>query len=605
MTYRRRLSIITALDSYLVLLSIFIGYQLILPSYDLYPSEMLLMTSLILLAAQHLFAHCFHLYKKVWEYASIGELYILLKSITLSHLVTIAIELLIFQTVPVRLLCLSWLFQLLLIGGSRMMWRIIREQVNKESKGSARALIIGAGSAGSLIAKQLLQKPELNIKPVAFIDDDKTKYRLEIMGLPVLGGKEQIVEAVRRWNIDRIIIAIPSLSVTQMQEMYKACAQTGVKTQVMPKIDEILLGRHPVGQLRDVRVEDLLGREPVQLDTSEISNTVKDRVVMVTGAGGSIGSEICRQISKFKPKSIVLVGHGENSIHSILLELKEKFGRNVSYHPEIADIQDREKMFLLMERYKPNVIYHAAAHKHVPLMEHCPKEAIKNNILGTRNVAEAADETGVETFVLISSDKAVNPANIMGATKRFAEMLIMNLGKTSKTKFVAVRFGNVLGSRGSVIPIFKKQIAKGGPVTVTHKDMTRYFMTIPEASRLVIQAGALAKGRQIFVLDMGEPVKIVDLAKNLIQLSGYTTDQIKIEFTGIRPGEKMYEELLNQNEVLAEQVFPKIHIGKAVDVEWTVLKAFMEEFMYLPDNELRERLFSAIGQHEKKLVTAH
>ncbi|ARA87303.1 polysaccharide biosynthesis protein [Bacillus paralicheniformis] len=605
MTYRRRLSIITALDSYLVLLSIFIGYQLISPSYDLYPSEMLLMTSLILLGAQHLFAHCFHLYKKVWEYASIGELYVLLKSITLSHLVTAVLELFFFQNVPVRLLCLSWLFQLILIGGSRMMWRIIREQVNKESKGSLKALIIGAGSAGSLIAKQLVQKPELNIKPVAFIDDDKTKYRLEIMGLPVLGGKEQIMQAVRQWNIDRIIIAIPSLSVTQMQDMYKACAQTGIKTQIMPKIDEILLGRHPVGQLRDVKAEDLLGREPVQLDTSEISNTVKDRVVLVTGAGGSIGSEICRQISKFKPKSIVLVGHGENSIHSILLELQEKFGKHVAYYPEIADIQDREKMFLLMERYKPNVIYHAAAHKHVPLMEKCPKEAVKNNILGTKNVAEAADETGVETFVLISSDKAVNPANIMGATKRFAEMLIMNLGKTSKTKFVAVRFGNVLGSRGSVIPIFKKQIARGGPVTVTHQDMTRYFMTIPEASRLVIQAGALAKGRQIFVLDMGEPVKIVDLAKNLIQLSGYTTDQIKIEFTGIRPGEKMYEELLNQNEVLAEQVFPKIHIGKAVDVELTVLKTFMEEFMYLSDRELRERLFQAIGQHEKKLVTAH
>lgn len=605
MTYRRRLSIITALDSYLVLLSIFIGYQLILPSYELYPSEMLLMTSLFLLGSQHLFAHFFHLYKKVWEYASIGELCVLLKSITLSHLMTIFIELLFFQNVPIRLLCLSWLFQLLLIGGSRMMWRIIRERVNKGSKGSARALIIGAGSAGSLIAKQLLQKHELNIEPVAFIDDDKTKHRLEIMGLPVLGGKGQIVQAVRQMNIDMIIIAIPSLTVTQMQEMYKACAQTGVKTQIMPKIDEILLGRHPVGQLRDVKAEDLLGREPVQLDTSGISNTVKDRVILVTGAGGSIGSEICRQISKFKPKSIILVGHGENSIHSILLELQEKFGSSVSYYPEIADIQDREKMFLLMERYKPNVVYHAAAHKHVPLMEKCPKEAVKNNILGTKNVAEAADESGVETFVLISSDKAVNPANIMGATKRFAEMLIMNLGKTSKIKFVAVRFGNVLGSRGSVIPIFKKQIAKGGPVTVTHQDMTRYFMTIPEASRLVIQAGALAKGRQIFVLDMGEPVKIVDLAKNLIQLSGYTTDQIKIEFTGIRPGEKMYEELLNKNEVLAEQVFPKIHIGKAVDVEWTVLKTFMEEFMYLSDRELRERLFSAIGQREKKLVTAH
>ncbi|MDA1476487.1 polysaccharide biosynthesis protein [Bacillus changyiensis] len=605
MTYRRRLSMITALDSYLILLSIFIGYQLILPSYALYPSEMILVTSFILLFGQHVFAHCFHLYKKVWEYASVGELYVLLKSITLSHLVTAIIELCIFQNVPVRLLCVSWIFQLMLIGGSRMMWRIIREHVNKRNKEATRALIIGAGAAGSLIVKQLLQKHELDIEPVAFIDDDTTKHRLEIMGVPVFGGKEKITQAVKQLNIDMIIIAIPSLSVAQLQEMYKACAKTGVKTQIMPKIDEILLGRQSVGQLRDVKAEDLLGREPVQLDTSEISNTVKDRVVLVTGAGGSIGSEICRQISKFKPKSIILVGHGENSIHSILLELQDKFGKNINYYPEIADIQDRKKMFLLMERYRPNVIYHAAAHKHVPLMEKCPREAIKNNILGTRNVAEAADENGVETFVLISSDKAVNPANIMGATKRFAEMLIMNLGKTSNTKFVAVRFGNVLGSRGSVIPIFKKQIAKGGPVTVTHQDMTRYFMTIPEASRLVIQAGALAKGRQIFVLDMGEPVKIVDLAKNLIQLSGYTIDQIKIEFTGIRPGEKMYEELLNQNEILAEQVFPKIHIGKAIDIEWTTLKTFMEEFMDFPEHELRERLFRAIGHQEKKLVTAH
>ncbi|NPC94244.1 polysaccharide biosynthesis protein [Bacillus sp. WMMC1349] len=605
MTYRRRLSMITALDSYLILLSIFIGYQLILPSYALYPSEMILVTSFILLFGQHVFAHLFHLYKKVWEYASVGELFVLLKSITLSHLVTVIIELCIFQNVPVRLLCVSWLFQLMLIGGSRMMWRIIREHVNKRNKEATRALIIGAGAAGSLIVKQLLQKHELDIEPVAFIDDDKTKHRLEIMGVPVFGGKEKITQVVKQLNIDMIIIAIPSLSVAQLQEMYKACAETGIKTQIMPKIDEILLGRQSVGQLRDVKAEDLLGREPVQLDTSEISNTVKDRVVLVTGAGGSIGSEICRQISKFKPKSIILVGHGENSIHSILLELKDKFGKNINYYPEIADIQDRKKMFLLMERYRPNVIYHAAAHKHVPLMEKCPREAIKNNIVGTRNVAEAADENGVETFVLISSDKAVNPANIMGATKRFAEMLIMNLGKTSNTKFVAVRFGNVLGSRGSVIPIFKKQIAKGGPVTVTHQDMTRYFMTIPEASRLVIQAGALAKGRQIFVLDMGEPVKIVDLAKNLIQLSGYTVDQIKIEFTGIRPGEKMYEELLNQNEILAEQVFPKIHIGKAIDTEWTTLKTFMEEFMEFPEHELRERLFRTIGHQEKKLVTAH
>ncbi|MEC0381927.1 nucleoside-diphosphate sugar epimerase/dehydratase [Bacillus velezensis] len=600
MTYRRRLSMIFALDTYLVLLSVVIGYQFFEDSYHFYDSGALLLTAVSMLISHHVCAFMFHQYKQVWTYTGIGELLALMKGITLSAAVTAAVQYGVFHTILFRLLAVSWMVQLLFIGGSRMISRVLKETIGRKQNDSSRALIIGAGAGGTLLVRQLTQKNDLGIMPVAFIDDDQTKHKLEIMGLPVIGGKESIMPAVQRLRIHHIIIAIPSLCTHELQTLYKECVQTGAHIKIMPQFDEILLGTQAAGHIRDVKAEDLLGRKPVTLDTSKISDSIKGKTILVTGAGGSIGSEICRQISAFLPREIVLLGHGENSIHSVHTELSARFGKEVLFHAEIADIQDRDKIFTLMKKYEPHVVYHAAAHKHVPLMEHNPEEAVKNNIIGTKNVAEAADMCGTETFVLISSDKAVNPANVMGATKRFAEMVIMNLGKISRTKFAAVRFGNVLGSRGSVIPIFKKQIEKGGPVTVTHPAMTRYFMTIPEASRLVIQAGALAKGRQIFVLDMGEPVKIVDLAKNLIHLSGYTTEQIPIEFSGIRPGEKMYEELLNHNEVHTEQIFPKIHIGKAIDGDWAVLIRFMEEFSRLPEDELRKRLFEAIESvHEE------
>ncbi|MEC1664909.1 polysaccharide biosynthesis protein [Bacillus halotolerans] len=594
MSYRRRLSMIIALDTYLVLNSVIAGYQFLKDSYQFYDSGALLLTAVSLLLSYHVCAILFRQYKQVWTYTGLGELIALLKVITISAAVTGIIQYAVYHTMFFRLLTACWVLQLLFIGGTRVLSRILKESIRKKRSTSARALIIGAGSGGTLMVRQLLQKDDPDITPVAFIDDDQTKHKLEMMGLPVIGGKESIMPAVQKLKINYIIIAIPSLRTHELQVLYKECVRTGVNIKIMPHFDEMLLGTRTAGQIRDVKAEDLLGRKPITLDTSEILNRIKEKTVLVTGAGGSIGSEICRQISAFQPKEIVLLGHGENSIHSIYSELNGRFGKHIVFHTEIADVQDRDKMFTLMKKYEPHVVYHAAAHKHVPLMEHNPEEAVKNNIIGTKNVAEAADVCGTETFVLISSDKAVNPANVMGATKRFAEMIIMNLGKFSRTKFVAVRFGNVLGSRGSVIPVFKKQIEKGGPVTVTHPAMTRYFMTIPEASRLVIQAGALAKGRQIFVLDMGEPVKIVDLAKNLIHLSGYTTEQIPIEFTGIRPGEKMYEELLNKNEVHAEQVFPKIHIGKAVDGDWPLLMRFIEDFNQLPEAELRERLFAAI-----------
>src|SRR5699024_3636002 len=318
-----------------------------------------------------------------------------------------------------------------------------------------------------------------------------------------------------------------------------------------------------VKHLKNVEVEDLLGREPVKLDIDGISEYITGQTILVTGAGGSIGSELCRQLMNFKPSRIVLFGHGEYSIYTIDIELRETYGQSdVEIIPVIGDVQDRKQMFAIVETYRPKIIYHAAAHKHVPLMETNPHEAVKNNVIGTKNVAEAAEAHNVHTFVLVSTDKAVNTTNVMGATKRLAEMVIQDLNTKSKTTFTAVRFGNVLGSRGSVIPLFKKQIERGGPVTVTHPDMTRYFMTIPEATRLVIQAGTLAKGGEIFVLDMGEPVKIVDLAKNLIKLSGYSEDEIPIEFTGIRPGEKMYEELLSDGEVFPDEVYEKIYVGR-------------------------------------------
>lgn len=371
--------------------------------------------------------------------------------------------------------------------------------------------------------------------PVAFVDDDLNKHKMQLYDIPVVGNSKDIQQIAKDLEIEHIVIAIPSLTNGALTEIISHCNATNAKVQMVPKIEDIVSGKISVSNLKNVDVEDVLGRDPVELDINSISEYVTSNTVMVTGAGGSIGSEICRQLMRFTPERILLVGHGEFSIYSIDMELRQKYGeKNIEILPIIADVQDRKRIFEIVEQYKPEIIYHAAAHKHVPLMEYNPHEAVKNNVIGTKNVADAADTYGIHTFVLVSTDKAVNPTNVMGATKRVAEMIVQDLARHSKTKFVAVRFGNVLGSRGSVIPLFKKQIEQGGPVTVTHPDMTRYFMTIPEASRLVIQAGTVARGGEIFVLDMGEPVKIVDLAKNLIKLSGYSEEEIPIKFSGIR-----------------------------------------------------------------------
>src|SRR5699024_10741495 len=385
----------------------------------------------------------------------------------------------------------------------------------------------------------------------------------------------------------------------QLNEIVSLCNETDAKVKMIPKIEDLMTGRVSVSHLKNVEVEDLLGRKPVQLDIEAIKGYVTGNTVMVTGAGGSIGSELCRQLMHFAPDKLLLVGHGEYSIYAIDMELREAYeSSDTEVIPVIGDVQDRERMIEIIHTYQPTIIYHAAAHKHVPLMEYNPHEAVKNNIIGTKNVAEAADTFGAKAFVLVSTDKAVNPTNVMGATKRIAEMVIQDLSRRSATKFVAVRFGNVLGSRGSVIPLFKKQIERGGPVTVTHPDMTRYFMTIPEAARLVIQAGTLAKGGEIFVLDMGDPVKIVDLARNLIKLSGYTEDDISIEFTGIRPGEKMYEELLGEDEIHPGEVYEKIYVGRTMEVDGEQVEQLIDDFEHIPKEHLKDRLMGIVYGEE-------
>ncbi|MFF2888906.1 polysaccharide biosynthesis protein [Paenibacillus sp. NPDC057967] len=589
MTYRSRLSLLVLLDSGIVITALAVSRWLLEPNTAAGTGFYFLAGTLLVL--HHGLFLYFKLYKKAWEYASIGELVIMTKAVGLSFLLTAIAQVVVYGTLQLKWLAVAWMIHILLIGGSRLGWRMIRGSFNKQSGKRKRTLIVGAGSAGTMLARQLMNNPDTELLPVAFVDDDAKKQMLDIMGLPVAGNIADIVSVAKKLEIDNIVLAIPSMHKKELYHIYTECAKTSAKTQMIPMLEDLATGRISVTQFRDVQVEDLLGREPVELDIESISEYVTQKVVLVTGAGGSIGSEVCRQISRFLPEKLVLLGHGENSIYAIEMELKETFkDTNIKFYTEIADLQDADKMMAVMMAHRPHVVYHAAAHKHVPLMERNPEEAFKNNVLGTLNTAKAASKSRVETFVMISTDKAVNPTSVMGSTKRVAEMIIQHMGRISYTKFVAVRFGNVLGSRGSVIPLFKKQIAKGGPVTVTHPDMVRYFMTIPEASRLVIQAGALAKGGEIFVLDMGEPVNITQLATNVIRMSGYSVDDIGIEYTGIRPGEKLFEEMLKDDEVMEQQVHPKIYIGKASAILYEEIERLIEDFPAMNQAELRMRL---------------
>lgn len=608
MTQRKRITLFLLIDSFIVFFS-FVSALLIcgitIQELHIENSEILLASLII---THLIFAILQKLYFKAWEYASIGEVTTIIKTESFTVMAASVVYLIIFHSLDLRLMIMIWMALILFIGGSRFVWRAFHNSFSNRKENLKNTLVIGAGVAGTMVVRQLLHNNgETDLNPVAFVDDDYSKQKLHILGIPVVGTSKEILEIVKIYKIEHIVVAIPSATKKQLKHIHQECARTGIKTQTIPMIEDLMSGKVATNHFKDVEVEDLLGRESIILNAESISEYVSNKTILVTGAGGSIGSEICRQICKFNPEKIVLLGHGENSIYSIDMELKNKYQETIEIIPIIADIQDRERIFEVMNQFKPSVIYHAAAHKHVPLMEFNPREAVKNNVIGTKNVADAADVCGVNTFVLISSDKAVNPPNIMGATKRIAEMIIQQLNVKSRTNFVAVRFGNVLGSRGSVIPLFKKQIQDGGPVTVTHPDMMRYFMTIPEASGLVIQAGALAKGGEIFVLNMGEPVKIVDLAKNMIQLSGHDIDEIGIKYTGVRPGEKLFEELFNAEETQPIQVHPKIFIGDIKVDRADSLDHLISHVHELSVNEIKEYILNLANKkhiQEEPLVAS-
>lgn len=603
MNYKLRFTFFFILDSIIVLFAIYMSYWILHPNREIYSDKVMLISSLTLLISHHVVASFFHLYSRVWSMASVRELLIIFYAVTISILAASMMQYVIIHDAYFRVLLITWFLHILMIGGSRFVFRIMNDRsLIKPHVNLKRVLIVGAGQAGALLVRNIKGNPLPEYTPVCFVDDDPNKQNLTINGLKVKGKIEDIPQLVRKENIEEIILAIPSLGRLSIKAIYEECVKTTATVKIMPKIEDVMTGKVSVNDMQEVKIEDLLGREEIRLNTFAISKKLTSKVILVTGAGGSIGSEICRQVMEFQPKQLILLGHGENSIYTIYMELSEKRGtEHIELIPVIADIQDRQRIFDVVQMYRPDVIYHAAAHKHVPLMEYNPQEAVKNNIFGTKNVAEAAHEFGVNNFVMISTDKAVNPPNVMGASKRIAEMVVQNLARISDTNFAAVRFGNVLGSRGSVVPRFKAQIASGGPVTVTHPEMTRYFMTIPEASRLVLQASTLAQGGEVFVLDMGEPVKIVDLAHNLIRLSGFTAEEIGIEFTGIRPGEKMYEELLNAEEIQEEHVYPKIHVGKANCMDSMQLMMFLSQLETFDLKMTKQQVIAmANGQWQEK-----
>lgn len=531
--------------------------------------------------------YVFRLYHSLWAFAGVNEM----QNIVTACMVSAALQgvglYLIGLPVPRSYYFLYALINISFTLVSRFSYRFVRSVKHKwqNSKNGTNVMIIGAGEAANIIIKEIVGSNYSRMVIKCIIDDDTEKWGRYIQGIKVLGGRDRIVEYAAFYSIDEIFIAIPSASRKTIKELTEICQETNCKISTLPGMYQLVNGEVNVSKLRSVDVEDLLGREPIKVDIDSILGYVQDKVVMVTGGGGSIGSELCRQIASHKPKKLLIIDIYENNAYDIQQELKVKYPE-LDLVVLIASVRNTNRMNYIFETYCPDIVYHAAAHKHVPLMEDSPNEAIKNNVLGTWKTALASANYGVKKFVLISTDKAVNPTNIMGASKRICEMIVQAFNNHYDTEFVAVRFGNVLGSNGSVIPLFRKQILAGGPVTVTHPDIIRYFMTIPEAVSLVLQAGAYAKGGEIFVLDMGEPVKILELAKNLIRLSGYKVDEdIKIEFTGLRPGEKLYEELLMDEEGMKDTENKLIHIGKPIEFDETLFFKQLNSLKEAAQNE--------------------
>lgn len=544
----------------------------------------------------------FKLYHSLWIYAGISELEkIVVASLTASIVQFVGITLLRLP-IPRSYYFMYAAFLVFFTIASRFTYRLLRMKLRKryDETSGENVMIIGAGEAANMIIKELLNSTHVNKTVKCIIDDAEDKLGRYIHGIRVVGNRNSILKNVEKYEINEIIIAMPSVSRKVISEIVSICKEAECKLNILPGIYQLVNGEVSTAQLRSVDVEDLLGRDPISVDLDSIMSYVKDKVVLVTGGGGSIGSELCRQIASHKPKQLIIVDIYENNAYDIQQELLRRYP-NLNLITLIASVRNTKRMNLIFEEYRPNIVYHAAAHKHVPLMEDSPNEAVKNNVFGTLKIVQASERYGVEKFVLISTDKAVNPTNIMGATKRICEMIIQAYNKCAKTDYVAVRFGNVLGSNGSVIPLFKKQIEAGGPVTVTHPDIIRYFMTIPEAVSLVLQAGAYAKGGEIFILDMGEPVKILDLAKNLIRLSGYVPgEDIEIKFTGLRSGEKLFEELLLEEEGLMETQNSKIHIGKPINFDEEKFYTQLDELYHACTEEseyIREMVSDIVGTY--------
>ena len=510
-------------------------------------------------------------YKTLWNTSVDKEIMMILISVLISTSICFIVDGIMGYIYPITFYIITALITHVGMCTIRILYRTMRKavlyfRVNQNVEKSTKVLIIGAGSAGKLILREMFENPQLNMCPVGIIDDNINKLGKTYYNVAVVGTTDEIEQIAKNLNIDEIIFTIAKIDNVRKREIIQICKKTKCKVKTIPGICELIDGRVSIKSIRDVNIEDLLGRESIKIKDPEVVNFIKNKKVLVTGAGGSIGSELSRQIGNLNPKELILVDIYENNVYAIQQELLRKY-QNLNLKVLIASVRDKKRMDEIFNTYKPEIVFHAAAHKHVPLMEDSPCEAIKNNVFGTLNTAKISAKYNVERFVLISTDKAVNPTNIMGATKRCCEMIVQMLNKNSETEFVAVRFGNVLGSNGSVIPLFKKQIEEGGPVTVTHPKITRFFMTIPEAVSLVLEAGAIAKGGEIFVLNMGEPVKILDLAENLIKLSGFEPNvDIKIEITGLRPGEKLYEEILMDEEGLTSTKKDKIYIGQPIEV---------------------------------------
>ncbi len=592
-------------------LAFFVRFEFKVLFFDGFLEQYVVVLSRVIIAVlliKLIILYAMRMYSSLWRYASIEEAFQIIFASAFATAGFMGYMLIMKEDLPRSIFILTFIFDTILFAFVRLSYRSLRAFKERRRFGVVavkNVMIVGAGQSGAAIIKELKVHTELKSRPVAIIDDDETKIGQMMNGVPIVGSRYSIREYAQRLNIDQIIIAIPSADKTTIKEIVDEASKAHCELKIVPGMYELINGQVDVTTLRNVEIRDLLGREEVELDTDAMRQYVTGKVVMVTGGAGSIGSELCRQIAKYQPKQLIILDNYENSTYYLELELKQQY-QTLNILSIIANIRDRARIFQVVEQYRPALIFHAAAHKHVPLMETSPCEAIKNNVFGTNNIIEAAGQFGVERFVMISTDKAVNPTNVMGASKRIAEMIIQSKHDSTTTKYVAVRFGNVLGSNGSVIPIFKKQIEQGGPVTVTHKDIERYFMTIPEACKLVIQASSFAEKSEIFVLDMGEPIKIVTLAENIIRLSGYKPySDIAIEFTGLRPGEKMFEELILNHENVIKTANEKIFIERPerfssqqiIDMLATlheacanggnikaVLKEYIPTFNYLEDN---------------------